>query len=181
VLQQAPSAGVARAELAEETGLTRSRVIRGLEVLLTCEAIGERRGRYRVLDLDPARLRAAVEQEARRRAHDRTRIEMMRAYARVEGCRRQFLLHFFGQFDAPDQCGMCDRCVPRSDQPAPAPRPAGSSPGPFRAGDRVHHAAWGPGVVQHVTDGRVTVHFPEAGYRTLDVEAVVERGLLIPS
>ncbi len=47
--------------------------------------------------------------EARQRV-DRSRIEMMRGYAETDGCRRQFLLGYFGE-DLPEPCGNCDTCA----------------------------------------------------------------------
>jgi ATP-dependent DNA helicase RecQ len=39
----------------------------------------------------------------------KSRIEMMRAYAETMRCRRQFLLQYFGEVD-PRPCGDCDNC-----------------------------------------------------------------------
>ena len=41
---------------------------------------------------------------------ERSRIEMMRGYAETAGCRRQFLLGYFGE-DLPEPCGNCDTCA----------------------------------------------------------------------
>jgi ATP-dependent DNA helicase RecQ len=182
VLRRSPAGGLTRTNIIEQSGLSRGHVIRGLELLTFAEALSERRGRYRPLNLDDARLQQAVEREERRRTHDRTRLEMVRAYAQAEGCRRQFLLQYFGQYDPPDTCSMCDRCVPRAGE-GPVPneglpsRPAG---GPFQPGDQVCHVVWGAGTVQHVTDERLTLHFADAGYRILDLAAVQEQHLLRP-
>jgi len=58
----------------------------------------------------------------------RSRIDMMRGYAETTGCRRQFLLGYFGQ-RLPDPCGSCDTCdagsatrsAPGSDRFPPTP------------------------------------------------------------
>jgi ATP-dependent DNA helicase RecQ len=42
----------------------------------------------------------------------------------------------------------------------------------------VVHARWGEGTVLRVEEDRVTVFFPDQGYRTLDIDVVAERGLL---
>lgn len=109
----------------------------------------------------------------------RTRLEMLRAHARVESSRRQFILRYFGQYDAPDRCEMCDRCIPREGEPSAAVRAPTiiAAVAPFQPGDRVTHAAWGRGIVEQLGEGRVTVHFADAGYRTLDIAAVLERDL----
>jgi ATP-dependent DNA helicase RecQ len=185
VLDAAPKAGAPLGAIAEATGIGRTLAVRALELLVAVEAVVERRGRYRPLRLGGDAIERAVEREQRRRRHDRTRVEMVRAYARHEGCRRQFLLQYFGQYDAPDACGMCDRCVPRA---ADAARIVVSPPAeavvvesPFQSGDAVEHDALGAGVVQTVGDRRITVLFTESGYRTLDLGAVLDRGLLRPA
>jgi hypothetical protein len=47
--------------------------------------------------------------ERRRRVRLR-RVDAMEAYARSGGCRRRFLLAYFGE-DHPGRCGCCDRCA----------------------------------------------------------------------
>jgi ATP-dependent DNA helicase RecQ len=46
----------------------------------------------------------------RRRGVRRRRIDTVEAYARSGGCRRRFLLAYFGE-DHPGRCGCCDRCA----------------------------------------------------------------------
>jgi ATP-dependent DNA helicase RecQ len=117
-------------------------------------------------------IEAAVLEEAKRRAVDRSRVDMMRAYAETDGCRREFVLSYFGEpFDAP--CGNCDNCI--------AGRSAASAPpaeAPFAIGSRVAHGEWGEGVVQRYDDDAVVVLFDEVGYRTLALAVVLERSLL---
>jgi ATP-dependent DNA helicase RecQ len=116
----------------------------------------------------------AGEAEEHRQEFDRSRVEMMRAYAETDGCRRAFVLGYFGEGYEPP-CGACDVCERRGDEVA-----TGGS-GPFTVGDRVRHAEWGDGTVGQVEDGQVTVVFDTVGYKTLGVEIVLERGLLEPS
>jgi ATP-dependent DNA helicase RecQ len=120
-------------------------------------------------DLKRAVQRAA-EAEEERHAFDRSRVEMMRAYAEHPGCRRQFILSYFGEeYEGP--CGNCDNCeVGRGE--------SSGGDGPFAVGARVAHAEWGEGTVQRYDDGQMTVLFDSVGYRTLAVELVVERELL---
>ena len=183
VLGGAPKGGVPRTAVTEVTGLSAARALRALELLVATGAVVERRGRYRPGPKDPERIQAAVERETRRQAQERTKLEMVRRYAQVQDCRRRFLLQYFGEYDAPAACGMCDRCVPREGERervvvavAPPAEPAPDSP--FQSGDTVQHDRWGAGVVQHVADDSLTVHFDEAGYRTLDLRTVLERNLL---
>ncbi|MFN7137601.1 MAG: NADH-quinone oxidoreductase subunit C, partial [Thermomonas sp.] len=44
-----------------------------------------------------------------REAFDRSRVDMIRGYAEHDGCRRAFLLGYFGEAYTPP-CGNCDRC-----------------------------------------------------------------------
>src|SRR5215208_4402872 len=60
---------------------------------------------------DEATLERAVDAQENREEFDRSRIEMIRAYAELDdGCRREFVLNYFGQsFDPPcDACKTCD-------------------------------------------------------------------------
>jgi ATP-dependent DNA helicase RecQ len=56
--------------------------------------------------------------------------------------------------------------------------PQAGDPEGFQLGDPVTHAQYGAGVVQRVTPESVTVLFETSGYHTLDLERVVEEGLL---
>ncbi|CAO5156357.1 hypothetical protein FAIPA1_10025 [Frankia sp. AiPs1] len=131
---------------------------------------------------------------------DRSRVEMMRAYAETRGCRRVFLLAYFGEPAAEGgSCGNCDTCLARhaearrleerAAEPGATPaEPGPGSPGPgsvpaarkvpFPAGCGVRHVAWGTGQVVRVEGDQITVLFDGAGYRTLSVTAVRERSLL---
>ena len=112
---------------------------------------------------------AAAAQEGRR-AYERSRLEMMRGYAETTGCRREFLLNYFGEpFPAP--CGNCDVC----DASLAVAPPADA---PYPLGTRVRHASLGGGTVQRIEAGRMTVLFDDTGYTTLDTGLVQERGLL---
>jgi ATP-dependent DNA helicase RecQ len=120
-------------------------------------------------ELEDAVQRAA-EAEEERHAFDRSRVEMMRAYAEHPGCRRQFILSYFGEaFEGP--CGNCDNCDAGQGE-------ASTAEGPFPVGARVAHADWGEGAVQRYDAGQMTVLFDSVGYKTLSVELVLERELL---
>jgi len=103
---------------------------------------------------------------------ERTRLAMMRRYADHTGCRRSFLLTYFGQ-DYPGPCGNCDNDL--------APAEAAPASVPFDVGARVLSERWGEGTVQRYDGDHVTVLFDEHGYRELYVPVVVERGLLRPA
>jgi ATP-dependent DNA helicase RecQ len=120
-------------------------------------------------ELDDAVQRAAHADEERH-AFDRSRVEMMRAYAEHEYCRRAFILSYFGEaYDPP--CGNCDNCDAGRGVSAPADRP-------FPVGARVEHSEWGEGAVQRYDGDQVTVLFDAVGYKTLSVRLVLERDLL---
>ena len=118
-------------------------------------------------------LAASDAQTEREDEIERTRLTMMRHYAEHDGCRRSFLLSYFGQ-DYPGPCGNCDndREHPRGDQVAPA------ADVPFAVGTRVLSEKWGEGTVQRYDGDQVTVLFDEHGYRELYLPVVLERGLL---
>jgi ATP-dependent DNA helicase RecQ len=115
----------------------------------------------------------AVDIETRRRRHDATRLEMLRAYVDATTCRRRALLAYFGDA-AGDRCGFCDRCE-RTGAP-----PESTATAPFRSGQRVQHATWGEGAVMSASDAQLVVLFDDAGYRTLSVELVVDGDLITP-
>jgi ATP-dependent DNA helicase RecQ len=108
-----------------------------------------------------------------------SRVEMMGAYAETTGCRRQFLLGYFGEgLDRP--CGHCDTCTGRTAGAAakPSRRRKAKDTAPFRAGSRVEHRDLGPGVVMRLESDRLTILFDRNGYKTLSLETVTSRNLL---
>ena len=117
--------------------------------------------------------KASEEKTDREGEVERSRLAMMRHYAEYAGCRRSFLLTYFGQ-DYPGPCGNCDNDLAQDAQPAAAA--AGAVP--FGVGTRVVSERWGEGTVQRYDGDQVTVLFDEHGYRELFVPVVLERGLL---
>ena len=101
--------------LAERLGLAPERVAAGLAFLAARDLVevdageglrvGWQAPRTRRLPLDGGALRAA-----RRTAL--ARVDAVLGYARAPGCRRQFLLAYFGE-RAPGRCGRCDVCLGR--------------------------------------------------------------------
>lgn len=49
--------------------------------------------------------------EQRKHRHDLEKLRRMQAYAYQRGCRRRYVLEYFGE-SAPWRCGRCDRCLP---------------------------------------------------------------------
>jgi ATP-dependent DNA helicase RecQ len=70
----------------------------------------------------------AASRTEREREVERSPLEMVRRYAEHTGCRRSFLLSYFGQ-DYPGPCGACD-----NDQRRPLAKPGAE---PFPVGTRV--------------------------------------------
>jgi len=117
-------------------------------------------------------LTASEAETERENEIERTRLTMMRRYAEHTGCRRSFLLSYFGQ-DYPGPCENCDNDLAHAEM-APADVP-------FAVGARVVSERWGQGTVQRYDGDHVTVLFDEHGYRELLVPLVLERGLLRPA
>jgi len=175
LVQHAPEP-VTPGELAEEMGLPKSRVV-GLVNLL------EEAGGLEVTDdgaidaVDDAGsakelAQAAVEVSESHRRMEQSRLTMMRGFAETTGCRRQYLLAYFGEsLDEP--CGNCDTCEAGSAHAQPDPDAS-----PFALGGRVEHVEWGEGVVMRYEGDRIVVLFDEVGYRTLALQTVAARGLL---
>ncbi|KDN18948.1 RecQ family ATP-dependent DNA helicase [Amycolatopsis rifamycinica] len=150
----------------------RTRAVNLLEQTGAVAVTADGRLEYRKSAVDPGQ---AVEQGVEAaEAHQRlirSRIEMMRGYAETTGCRRQFLLGYFGeQLEQP--CGNCDTCI------AGTAEAVSSGGGAFPANSAVEHAEWGPGVVMSADEDTLTVVFDDHGYKTLSAQAVQENDLL---
>ncbi|MBG0830226.1 RecQ family ATP-dependent DNA helicase [Planomonospora sp. ID67723] len=163
-------------ELRETLGVGATRLTRVVNLLERAGAVavtGRGHLRWTAGGPDPEQaVERAVELEESRRRVDASRIEMMRGYAETTGCRRRFLLEYFGE-PYERVCGHCDTC--RAGE-AEAP---GDDGGPFAMHARVRHSEWGPGMVMSRESDRVTVLFEEVGYKTLLLEAVERENLLV--
>jgi ATP-dependent DNA helicase RecQ len=168
------------AELQERTELSQSKLATAVSRLEDAGALevlptGHVAARPDAPALDEA-VRDALDEEEDRREFERSRLEMMRAFAETDGCRREFVLSYFGEpFDGVP-CGHCDNCR------AGKTKPSDDADEPFALGARVAHPEWGEGVVQRYEQDRaMVVLFDEVGYKTLALEVVRERGLLDPA
>src|SRR4051812_24130974 len=162
------------AAMLDDAGLSRSKLataIHRLEEAGLVEEHGDGTVEVTAPDVDAAVERAAEAEEARH-AFDRSRVDMIRAYAERRGCRRAFILGYFGEEYEPP-CGNCDNC-----DAGHGAEPEAERHGAFGVGDRVAHDEWGEGTVGQVERGQITVVFDDVGYKTLDAELVAERGLL---
>lgn len=102
---------------------------------------------------------------------EQSRLDMIRAYAETDDCRRQFVLNYFGEeFD--DPCDACDNCLAGRT----IIEDRDSLPFPLNA--RVEHDSMGRGVVVRYEGDKVVVLFERAGYKSLAVPVIRDKGLL---
>ena len=165
--------------LREETGLPARRVTAAVNLLEDVGAVSRTRRGMRARGEDPVGevVAAAEEHVAARQRVERSRIEMMRGYAETLSCRRQFLLGYFGE-EYPGPCGSCDTCAAGTAQEQEA---GAADDGDLALHREVVHELWGQGTVMRTEGDRVTVFFPDEGYKTLSREVVAEADLLHPA
>jgi ATP-dependent DNA helicase RecQ len=164
---------VSATEVAGELDVSRARATRALNLFQQSGAVTSTRRGFRWrghTDVEPA-VAAAAEVAAQHRRVELTRVEMMRGYAETTGCRRQFLMSYFGS-TLREPCGACDTCAAGT----ASHLPTGATG--FTVQSRVRHAVWGDGIVMREEDDRLTVLFDEEGYRTLSLRAVRDNNLL---
>ncbi|WP_217238519.1 ATP-dependent DNA helicase RecQ [Streptomyces sp. AC555_RSS877] len=172
-------------ELRQETGLSGNRVTAAVNLLEEVDAVatGDEGEIHPAPGVSPGQAaeQAAQAAQAHRRS-DKSRVEMARAYAETTGCRRRFLLGYFGEEYAAS-CGNCDTCDEEGDEEGaekghgePTAHPAAAT---YPVGTEVRHEQWGEGTVLSEDRDRITVLFDHAGYHTLSLEALATRdGLL---
>ncbi|WP_190039659.1 RecQ family ATP-dependent DNA helicase [Streptomyces fructofermentans] len=181
--------------LRERTGLSQTPLTSMLHLLEEAGAVTTHKRGVRAV---PGARRDECVGEAMRIASarvdlERSRVEMMRAYAETNGCRRRHMLGYFGESLAEGDCAGCDNCARTQElreSPArtgdilsgtgPEPQESVAADGLFPPGTRVGHSTWGEGEVMSEEGDRVTVLFASVGYRTLSLPAVKARGLLTP-
>ena len=122
--------------------------------------------------LPAAAAEAAVAEHERQQVVQRSRTDMMRAFAQTNACRTQTLLAYFGE-ELKKRCGHCDNCVAGT-----AEEPVPESEELFPVHSHVRHAEWGKGMVMGYEEDRMTVLFDDVGYKTLSVPVVKEHTLL---
>ncbi len=159
-------------DLLQSTDLSQSKVIKALsrleevdavEILSTGEVVSTG-----AVDQETAATAATRAQE-RRQQFQRSRLEMMRGYAEVQHCRREYLLNYFGEpLDKP--CGFCDNCK------AGIAVEEGNQPFPLNA--YVVHTHFGKGHVMRYEGDRMVILFDSVGYKTLAVDLTIQQGLL---
>ncbi|MFN8473355.1 MAG: RecQ family ATP-dependent DNA helicase [Anaerolineae bacterium] len=192
-------------DLKQVTGLSKADLGRLVTLLKRDGILGERRGRFRVLepDFDPNKI--SLDEEDYRRAYERSRIDMMRGYVETRECRRIYILNYFGEEYETRCCSLCDNDIEQhatqkiqiGREEAAGVRNGngngyhdgalnGHANGHSREtgvvgyslGQRVVHNSWGEGTVQRVSGDVMTVLFETAGYKTLSLAVLNERGIL---
>jgi ATP-dependent DNA helicase RecQ len=123
---------------------------------------------------------AAVAAQERRRRLARSRVDMIRAYAESSGCRRRFILNYFGEEYEPP-CAACDNCVAgRAEGLSEDATTSEGSDAGLALNGPVRHTVFGAGMVSRLEGDRVVVLFEDAGYKTIDLTEAISRGLLAP-
>ena len=161
------AAGPDEEQVRERTGLGPRQVGRILNLLELVSGPGTPT-RDSATTVDAALDRAEAHQKLQR-----SRVEMMRAYAETDRCRADFLLGYFGE-EVTRRCGVCDNCRSGSAEQAALV----TADVPFPVQSQVRHEEFGEGTVTDVEDDRLTVLFEDVGYRTLSTRLVEDNDLL---
>jgi ATP-dependent DNA helicase RecQ len=161
-------------ELSDAVDMPRGRLESALHRLADAGAIEmDLRGRVDVPEDAPTPGEAAVAARAaqeRQQRLERSRVDMIKDYAETSGCRRTYLLSYFGErYDPP--CDNCDRCL--SGEAA-----ATVEHGPFPPGARVVHETLGTGRIVRIEERKIVVLFDDLGYQSLSVDVVEANDLL---
>ena len=162
-------------DLQQEAALSQTKVMNALNHLEAAGVVELLPTGEVVACEDPTDLSEALEEAAQadkqHQQFERSRIEMMRGYAEVRDCRREYLLNYFGE-KIGTPCGACDNCqagitTEKDDRLEPYPLDS-----------RVKHKSWGEGTVMRYEGDKVVVLFDEVGYKTLEVGMALLGGLL---
>jgi len=177
------SDGVSLADLRKisQLPLTKLKVV--LALLKKAKFIEMRaRARYGLTEdaLENSELVLSLANYDTKKSYDQSKLAMMLQYAETRGCRRKFILNYFGEEYPTETCGQCDNCL-RDAAAAASPqahaRPTGITDhrvtSGYRIADVVSHPKFGQGTVERAEKDLVTVLFPNVGYKTLLASAVV--------
>ncbi len=104
-----------------------------------------------------------------KKSYDQSKLAMMLQYAESRGCRRRFILNYFGEDFELENCGQCDNCLHAA---AAAKAQDTRVTSGYRIADIVTHPKFGQGTVERAEKDLVTVLFPSVGYKTLLAKAV---------
>ncbi|GHO42339.1 RecQ family ATP-dependent DNA helicase [Ktedonospora formicarum] len=174
---QAHGKAMTTKELSEELHLSQTKTMQILTALEELHAIetlpnGEVTARPEHT-IHPEVALEALQIDESRRQHNRSRIEMIRGYAELDHCLREYLLNYFGEASNAT-CGHCANCDAGSTLQEP------SADRPYPMNSRVQHKAWGVGLVMRYEEDKIIVLFEEVGYKALSLTVVQENQLLTP-
>ncbi len=176
VLQHQPQA-IAPKELQAQVDLSKSKLRSALNHLAEVGAIEvSPTGDVSLKETDHLEdIGAAVAQvQERYKQVERSRLEMMRNYAEIRSCRREYLLNYFGEnYSGP--CGYCDNCQAGT---APVEPEAEPKHQPYALDSQVVHKSWGEGTVMRYEAEKIVILFDQVGYKTLDLKTALLRQLL---
>jgi ATP-dependent DNA helicase RecQ len=103
-----------------------------------------------------------------KKSYDQSKLAMMLQYSETRGCRRRFILNYFGEDFTSESCGQCDNCLRAASRVNDARATSG-----YHIADVVSHPKFGQGTVERAEKDLVTVLFPSVGYKTLLASSVV--------
>jgi ATP-dependent DNA helicase RecQ len=103
-----------------------------------------------------------------KKSYDQSKLAMMLQYSETRGCRRRFILNYFGEEFTSESCGQCDNCLRTRSMVNDARATSG-----YHIADVVSHPKFGQGTVERAEKDLVTVLFPSVGYKTLLASSVV--------
>ncbi|NEQ32935.1 MAG: ATP-dependent DNA helicase RecQ [Leptolyngbya sp. SIO4C5] len=169
---QAAATPVELATLKETLNLPDTKLTKVLHRLAEAEAIAILpTGEVALTDpeADPQEIAAAATlAQERRQTYERSLLEMMRGYAEVRDCRRQYLLNYFGE-PFQDPCHACDNCKAGIVVQEEGDRP-------FPLSSEVIHTSFGKGQVMRYEGDKIVILFDTVGYKTF-VTALIEQKL----
>ncbi len=182
VFSAVPESGaIARSAVADASGLSSRTAARAANTLVEAGVLDDGPDGLARVDGGPtsaaAAAKAASARADQREEVEQSRIAMMRRFAETLGCRRQFLLGYFGD-ELAEPCGNCDTCTSGSAYEDAAHGADGAHDDAWPPESIVEHPEWGRGTVMSTEDDRVTVFFEAAGYKTLGLADVEQRHLL---
>jgi ATP-dependent DNA helicase RecQ len=171
-LAQAPAS---LASLKQELDLSARKLTNTVNLLESAGVVRSKKNKVRLVGKRPLAetVQLAVDLAESRIRMDQSRLEMMRGFAETSGCRRQYLLGYFGE-ELKEPCGNCDNCAAGTAVDLTA-----DDDGAFALQENVRHRDWGAGVVMSVENDRITVLFEAEGYKTLSRQAIAEGDILV--